>query len=344
MYKYFLVEDDELARACVKKIIDWEEEGFEFGGEAEDGAEALEKITAYNSDIIFTDIKMPIMGGLELIEHLREKYGDTKTIILLTGYDEFSYAKFGMKHGVMNYLLKPIEVGELKECLAAFKEKAKTSAINCISIAEKMCALCSEGDYVSLQNEVDDFFEQMEANDYLVHQILDSCEFVLESIRLYYARIAGHTLEKADGAGVVMPKMITQITEAKECFQQNILGVIGYKDEKNVSEIKKIKKYIEGHYNEKISLSSVAKEFYMSPNYFSSLFKERTGENYSDYLAMVRIRHAKEMLENTTRDMETISDAVGYSNAKYFSNVFYKVTGMRPFEYRKRYREGKKNG
>ncbi len=330
-YKYFLVEDDELARACIKKIINWQEQGFELGGEAPDGEEALEKITQDNSDIIFTDIRMPVMDGLELIERLREKYGSSKQIVLLTGYDEFAYAKFGLQHGVHDYLLKPVVAEELISCLTVFKEKARQRRLDRVAVTERLCKLCAQGDGELWRREVEAFFTQMAHIGYSLPDMAAACEFVLDGLRKSVTPEPSEPQPNWESAA-----------ELREHFIHQIDTTVVRHDAQEQDDIENIKRYIRLHYAEKLSLPVVAREFYMSPNYFSRMFKERAGENYKDYLTMVRIGYARELLEKTNYDMETISYAVGYANAKYFSNVFYKQMGIRPFEYRKDYREGKR--
>ena len=116
MYKVMLVDDEKLIIEGLKNIIDWNEIGLEVVDMALNGKEALDKFTENKVDIIITDINMPRMTGLKLIKNIRDINLETKFIIL-TGYDEFSYAKEAIKYGVENYILKPINEEELKETL-----------------------------------------------------------------------------------------------------------------------------------------------------------------------------------------------------------------------------------
>ncbi len=122
MIKVFLVEDEMLIRQGVKNSIQWEKEGYEFVGEAGDGELALPMILKEKPDIVITDIRMPFMDGLELSKLIRQELPDVK-IIILSGYDEFDYAKEAIKIGVVEYLLKPISSAKLLETL---KEVAST--------------------------------------------------------------------------------------------------------------------------------------------------------------------------------------------------------------------------
>ena len=112
MLKVFLVEDEFVIREGIKNNIDWKAHGYEFCGEAGDGELAYPMIQKLRPDIVITDIRMPFMDGLELSRLIRKELPDTE-IIILSGYQEFEYAKEAIKLGVAQYLSKPINGEEL---------------------------------------------------------------------------------------------------------------------------------------------------------------------------------------------------------------------------------------
>lgn len=103
--KVMLAEDELLVRLGIKSLIEWEEHGFTFIGDAADGVKALELMDREAPDILLTDILMPRMDGLELIEKVKERYPDT-LIIVLSSHNEFDYVRRAMKLGVEDYILK----------------------------------------------------------------------------------------------------------------------------------------------------------------------------------------------------------------------------------------------
>ena len=107
MLKVFLAEDEFIIREGIKNNIDWQAHGYEFCGEASDGELAFPLIQKTRPDILITDIKMPFVDGLALSRLVKKELPETE-IIILSGYEEFDYAKEAIQIGVARYLLKPI--------------------------------------------------------------------------------------------------------------------------------------------------------------------------------------------------------------------------------------------
>ncbi|NHN30304.1 helix-turn-helix domain-containing protein [Paenibacillus agricola] len=105
--------------------------------------------------------------------------------------------------------------------------------------------------------------------------------------------------------------------------------------QRHVSIIQKAITFMESHYSQDISLQDVADVVYLTPNYFANLFKERTAETVLNFLADIRIDKAKQLLKQTDLKIFDISREVGYTDAKYFGQVFKKRVGVTPLEYRK---------
>lgn len=124
MFKVFLVEDEIVVREGIRKIIPWEAYGYLYSGDAPDGELALPLIRQIQPDLLITDIKMPFMDGLELIELVRKELPATR-IIIISGYDDFSYAQQAIRMGVEQYLLKPVVKGKMVEVLSSLHKKMK---------------------------------------------------------------------------------------------------------------------------------------------------------------------------------------------------------------------------
>ena len=115
-YTVLVVEDEINQRRALIERVEWEKAGFEVIGQAENGAEALDKVEQLEPDLIFTDIKMPLISGLELAAKVRELRPATQ-IVILSGYDSFEYARTAINYNIISYLLKPISSSELSEQL-----------------------------------------------------------------------------------------------------------------------------------------------------------------------------------------------------------------------------------
>ena len=116
MYSVFAVDDEPIVLEGIRSKIDWEGSGFTFAGEATDGEIALSMIHELKPDILITDIKMPFMDGLQLSEAIKRTQPWIK-IIILSGHDEFDYAKKAISIGIEDYLLKPFTPDELLNSL-----------------------------------------------------------------------------------------------------------------------------------------------------------------------------------------------------------------------------------
>ncbi len=103
--KVLIVDDDMPMRTSLKTLIDWESNGYVICGDVANGSNAITFMSKCQPDIVITDMNMPIMDGVELIEYLQEKLPHVK-IIALSGYDDFDYVRQSMKKGAVDYLLK----------------------------------------------------------------------------------------------------------------------------------------------------------------------------------------------------------------------------------------------
>ena len=122
MLTAILADDEAIVRSSMAKWIPWKELGIKLTGMAADGEEAYEMIVRLHPDIVITDIRMPRLDGLGLIERVSAHLKDTEFIIL-SGFSEFEYAQTAMRYGVRHYMLKPALKEDLKACLLEVKEE-----------------------------------------------------------------------------------------------------------------------------------------------------------------------------------------------------------------------------
>lgn len=122
MYKVFLADDEIVIREGIRNNVPWEQTEFALAGEAPDGEIALSMIQDIKPDILITDIKMPFMDGLQLCRSVAQTM-PWMQVVILSGYDEFAYAKEAISLGVNDYLLKPVNAQELLQALSRIGER-----------------------------------------------------------------------------------------------------------------------------------------------------------------------------------------------------------------------------
>lgn len=122
MYKFLAVDDEEIVRRGFRDKIPWQELGFEFLEPCENGRDALNVIRRERPDIVMTDICMPLVDGLEVAAQIADHFPEI-TVIVLSGYDNFEYARSAMRSRVVEYLLKPITSRDLTTIVRKLKER-----------------------------------------------------------------------------------------------------------------------------------------------------------------------------------------------------------------------------
>lgn len=122
LYKVLVVDDEPFVRRGIVSQTDWASLGFEVVGEAGDGVCGLELARKLQPDLIICDIRMPKMNGIDMLKELRRE-GNAVSVIFLTAYDEFEYAREALKLYADDYILKPFEDGELEKVILRVKER-----------------------------------------------------------------------------------------------------------------------------------------------------------------------------------------------------------------------------
>lgn len=167
MLKVFLVEDETIIREGLRDIIPWQQYGFTLVGDASDGEQALPMIRKLKPDVLITDIKMPFMDGLALSNLVSKEFPNTK-ILIISGYDDFEYARQAIRIGVEQYLLKPITKAMLIKTLSEVQEKIQNEREQ-ENYLEKFRSEMQEYEQFSRRR----FFEQIVAGQLSVKEIYE---------------------------------------------------------------------------------------------------------------------------------------------------------------------------
>ena len=236
--KVLIVDDEKIVRKGIVSILQQAFPDMQTIAEASNGEEAMKTVKTLLPDIVITDVKMPVIDGMELTKMIHTFDAEIK-VIVLSSYDDYTYVRQCMKHGAIDYLLKPIDKHEF------------LSLINLLRVNENasMCIAATD------PNEL--------------------------------------------------------INDAKN--------------------------YIRKHYSEDISLTKVAEYVHLNPSYFSNLFSQKTGENFSAYLNNVRILHAKQLLLNPNIKIYEVGEKVGFSDPASFNRSFKRTEGISPSKFREQF-------
>lgn len=170
MLKVFLVEDETIIREGLCNIIPWQQYGYTLVGDASDGEQALPMIRELQPDVLITDIKMPFMDGLALSNLVSKELPNTK-IIIVSGYDDFEYARQAIRIGVEQYLLKPITKAMLIKTLNEVQEKIQSEREQ-KNYLEKFRSEMQEYEQFSNRR----FFEQIVAGQLSVQEIYEQAD------------------------------------------------------------------------------------------------------------------------------------------------------------------------
>jgi two-component system response regulator YesN len=365
MYKVFFVDDEASMRMGIRESIDWESSNYSLAGEAPDGEMALSLMQEILPDILITDIKMPFMDGIELSRKAKKTMPWIK-IIILSGHDEFEYAKQAIAIGVEDYLLKPVTSGKLMETLdyiaAKINDERRSNVEKLIASMKDVTMsgllpfaeanklpLIDKLRYATMSEVpgfVDDYLDSFESTAitsiiflyYIFMDILLNSAKIIEELGGDAKEILsdyfdiGNLISDSSGdiAGVDSTKsLLSSVLEKVIKFRDSATG------SKYSKIIQKAQEYILKNFADKdISLHSVAKEVNISPNHFSTIFSKEMGETFISYITRIRIEKAKELLKTTQMRMSDIGYEAGYNDTHYFSYVFKKHTGVTPKEYR----------
>ncbi len=129
MYKVIIVDDEKQIADGLSKMIRWSELGFTVYGTARNGLEAVNLMKSGNVDLVIADVRMPVMDGIKLLEHVRADISEDIEFIILSGFSDFKYAQKAVQYNARSYLLKPVDEDELYTTLLDIKSMLDEKAV-----------------------------------------------------------------------------------------------------------------------------------------------------------------------------------------------------------------------
>ncbi|MFD0714787.1 response regulator [Paenibacillus sp. GCM10027626] len=334
MYQIVVAEDEHWLRSELTEMIERIGNGFTVVGEAVDGEDAWNMVHELWPAILITDIRMPRKDGMELLREMDEA-GLPIVSIIISGYDEFAYARQAVRYGVSEYLLKPVMQDELKDALLKSRERlALFQELNeCFKIVNEFIERLPKLDPA----------ERTGATGSLINQIWKSQMAFPKSRKSALIVFAGKLTEliqgiEADAAFPEQPDwgdkeaVLHYFQHLMERWSIKASAVSGHEMRQ---VIRRSCDYIEHHYMQPLTLVKMAGQANLSPSYFGHLFKQYTGQAFIGYLNGVRIQKAKALLMEADIKIYEAAEMVGFVSLPHFNRTFKTNTGMTPNDYRK---------
>ncbi|SDK41640.1 two component transcriptional regulator, AraC family [Paenibacillus sp. OK060] len=349
-YRVIIVDDERMAREGIAETIEWTTLGMVLAGTAVNGQQALEKIQELQPDVVITDIKMPIVDGLQLIEQ-GLKISPHIVFIVLSGFGEFELATQAMRFGVRRYLLKPSDEHEITEALqwskqevdairSNFAENTQSKVSNALasqsiissSIPSDLLQAIVDADEAQLMKISRLWIEQLLSEGLSSHALQENNNHVLSYIR--------NQLKSEYGISTTRTAEESQDIQAFQKELGELYASYHYRkiDKKAMLVIKIKQLTIQYIQSRRLSLQWLAQHYlFLNSEYLGKLFRQDTGEKYTQFLTSVRMKKAKELLlSHPTMKIYEVAEQCGFEqDPQYFSNVFKKFYGFTPNEYRK---------
>ncbi len=214
MLKTVIIDDEELIREGLISTIDWKSLGYEIVGEASDGEEAIELIQNLLPDVIITDVRMPFMNGLELLEFIKPMLPNA-FVIIISGHDEFQYAQKALQLGAYDYLLKPFDLDYFHKMLVKIKYEYTVQRASSKGLSDNnLHMLQSKFIEDVIYDKIDSREIDKKAGDYklrdLMHQYL---AIIIIQLDNYHLSIAQHTFDEINDIHKRFYGQIQQLTE-----------------------------------------------------------------------------------------------------------------------------------
>lgn len=344
MASMMIVDDYEIFRKQLKDLKCFKEhQDIHLLGEADNGADALRLLRKQPIDILLTDIKMPKLNGLELLEYVKQE-NLCKCVILLSEYADFEYARKGLVLGAFDYIIKPVKSNSLSKVLGRAKqfledEEMKQHEFNaeCRILIESIIKSSSNFE-TQVKELIEKCFKSVE-DDIVkgVVLLIDSLNEVVQGVTETYQWIS---------MLVTAPEeLCTRMLQADDKYMASALfenymmelyvTVYNYYPENMSALSMKVADYILSHPYDRLTLMDTAEVCYVSHTYLSHRFKLDMGKSFVDYIVLLKMQIIKKMLTETEMSFLEIAEKLGYDDYKYMGRLFKKTYGFTLSDYRR---------
>lgn len=354
MYRALIVDDDRAIRYELKKSPVFGKNRFLVTGEASDGKEALEKVSAEEYDIALVDVRMPRIDGIEFIRELRNR-GNDLCVVIISGSGDYAFTRQAIKLGAFDYLLKPINPGELNELLhnaqLFLRKKVEHRVLvenTSRQLAESLKLPYSVQDESQLfrlikenSQKAEEFSQTLalrlanfyEGDTFKLSIILENsyknlCRLLLSEMPwLGTLQLKGLELSTSSpvDAGSIIASFTCSIRELSDFI--GIMHISG-----TYPVIKLLCEYFIKNVEGRTTLEEASKVLNYSSKYLGKIFKEVTGESIVDYITKIKMERAKTLILSGKYKTYEVSEILGYKNTDYFTRLFKEHYGHTPLE------------
>lgn len=343
MYRILFVEDDSVITYIVKKYKLWEYSEFQIAQTAENGKEALEYLDSDSFDLVITDIRMPLIDGLECIRRMRAR-GDKTLVLLASTYTDFKYAKEGIRLGALDFIEKPFTEEKLAEGLAlahkSLMEQISThenslDLYSCVrkkrmeEIAERLFLMDEEAgeELLSISRELKQTYEKEPSKAVLL-------------LNLIMQDIWKQMIQKYEWISFLEEPGLEITQEAYDSdFHKSLTEITAIIDKyslyKQDNQVNKICGILVANRSNPAVTDILEEELGLTKDYIGRLFHAKVGITISQYITMLKMEYAKSQLAKTNAKVYEISERLGYQTTDYFTRLFKGYTGYTPAQYRK---------
>ena len=329
MIKVLIVDDDKNLCKCLMKQLPWADMGCNSPEVAYNGQHAWEIIQNTKIDLIISDLKMPVMDGMELCHLIRENSLDT-IVIFLSAYEDFSIAQKAMRYGVKDYILKPINrdgIENLKIIIDRVANEQKIKEWNSKLFSPEYADEIRK----ALHNQETTFFHELFPN------IRRNNELFALNVSMYLLRILNTHKQRniETNARELLDKNTAEerIQFVQTLYEQTLYDAT---DESRMSYIvKQTKALVEENYSlPDCSAAWISGKLHMQPAYVGRLFSKKMGIGLSEYIVECRMKEASRLLQESNTPVNEVATKVGYCYSNYFTRAFRRRFNMSPSEYR----------
>lgn len=359
--RLLIVDDNQMQIDTLFTFLNFEEYGISDIQTAANGVMCLEIASWFHPHIIITDIEMPKMDGLKIVQALHEAHSKAK-VIIITCHKKFDYAKTAMDYGVSAFLLKPIDPEEIRSVIQKvtdeisneknvdklFHQSLKQYGIymdedslaafgtgedfDAPGIQNKITEILNEG--APAETQLTGYFVAKEKK-YVCNFILNALQTVLAERGISLYNVVWENEELCALTPLASGNVETWLFQFVDAVARIIKS--GEKRQSKYSKISRdIKNIIDEHYSTIDSVEQIAEELGISSSYAKRVFQKTDKKTVFDYLCERRIEAAKALLLDPYCKVYEIADRVGYRSKAYFTETFKKHVGCTPSEYRER--------